>query len=269
LDDRRDSEARILPLYDGRFMVLADATMTVYSGNLSIEKQKIMQPHGTAELWGVQSVAQGHELFLRHESKPRTEVTYSWLSSDSLATNHEQPGYQDRDFSPGGLVNASDKAVFTLSKSGLRMITRGQEVKNVCDDQLCRQDGAITVLSSRHVGISTRTGIGIVDIEAGLVWSKRVEPPSDPKAFEFGEIRSCTAGTRFATWAIAAKKGLFDGVTIKNSPTLLVYDLRSSGDRPLTIPIRPASGNWDYVLSPNGTKVAVFDGAMLRIYDLN
>jgi hypothetical protein len=267
MNDRRDSEARILPLYDGRFLVFADKALTVYDSNLSLQKQRILQPRGTGDLWSAQSVAQGHELFLRHESN--SEVTYSWLNSDSLATNHEQPGYQDRDFSAKGLVNASDNAVFTLTGSSLRMITQNREVKTICDDQLCRGDGVITVLSSSYVGISTRAGIGIVNTEAGLVWSKRVESPSDPKGFDFGEIRSSASGMRFVTWAAAVKKGIFDGVKITDSPILIVYDKSNIQDRPLNISIRPASGNWDYALSPSGKKLAIFDGAKIRIYLLD
>jgi hypothetical protein len=240
--------------------------MTIYDSNFNLEKERVLQ-RGAGDLWSVQGVAQGHELFLRHESN--SEVTYSWLNSDSLATNHEQPGYQNRDFSAKALVNASEKAVFTLTGSSLRMITQNREVKTICDDQLCRGDGAITVLSSSYVGVSTRAGIGIVNTEAGLVWSKRVESPNDPKVFEFGEIRASASGTRFATWAIAAKNGTFDGVKIKNSPILIVYDKGNVQDRPLNISIRPASGNWDYALSPKGTKLAIFDGAMIRIYSLD
>jgi hypothetical protein len=266
MNDRRDSEARILPLYDGRFLVFANSTMTVFNGSLGVEKEKVLQS-GTGDMWSVQSVGNGHEIFLRHEAN--FEVTYSWLSSDSLATNHEQPGYQDRDFSAKGLVNASDKAVFTLSGSGLRMITQNGEMKTICDDQLCRGDGAVAVLASRYVGISTRAGLGIVDTEAGLVWSKRVVPSGDPRLFQFGEIRSSTEGTGFAAWVAADKKSFFDGVAIADSPKLLVYDRSHTESAPATIPMNPASGDWDYSLSPNGTKLAIFDGARVRIYSLD
>src|SRR5271166_6207695 len=135
-NDLRDSEGRLIPLRDGRFLVLANGEMMLYASDFDLIKQQKLAPSGLTDLWSVQGVADGREIFLRHESSSDLRVTYAWLASNTLEILHEMPGYQGHGFSVQGGVVASTDAVFAGSSSGVRMSSGDQESKMVCDDQL-------------------------------------------------------------------------------------------------------------------------------------
>ena len=79
-------------------------------------------------------------------------------------------------------------------------------------------------------------------------------------------MRGALSGTRFGLWLTGYKKSFFDGVKVsKWPPTILVYDTDGRKD-PYVIRTTPIDGQLDLALSPNGTKVAVFDGAKVLIY---
>jgi hypothetical protein len=269
MDDLFDSEARLIPLHNSRFLVFANGVITEYGPNLELLKQKKLEPSASTDLWSAQSVSGGKAIVLRHESTSG-QVTYSWLMSDSLEEKFAIRVYQGRDFSAGQGVYADENSVYTRSRTGIRMIDRDQSVRTICDDPLCREDGRLRVLSSHHVGWSGRSGIGIVDTErGGLAWSKTAQPQYPRNKFQFGEMRSAMSGTKFAAWVAATgKKAFFDGVEIGSTPTILVYDFARSKDDPVVIRMNPVEGLWDSALSPNGTKLALFDGSSLQIFSL-
>jgi hypothetical protein len=266
--DLRDSEARLFPLYDGHFLVFANGTISLYAGNLELQKQKKLEPTSPADFWSAQTVDDGKEIFLRHESRSKQRVTYSWLASDTLEVDYQLPPYpwvyMYHGFPMQGVVFASKDAVFASVDSGIGMIGRDQRFKTICDDPLCR--GSFRVMSSRHIGVSGKDGLGIVDMDHGLEWSRSVQALSDHGVFDFGEIRSDSSGTRLAVWVIATKKRSFDGVALKNLATLLVYNRSDPKGHPQAIPIKPIEGQWDYAFSPSGEKLVLFDGAKLRVY---
>jgi len=273
-DELRDSEARLIPLQDGRFLVMAHGMMMLYAFNLDLVKQLELKPFKATDLWAVQTVAGGKQIFLRHESQADLQVTYSWLASDTLRVLQEMPGYQDEDFDIQRNVTAGEDAVFGFSRSGIQMIAPGFRVKTICNHRLCNEDiGTFQVISSRYLAVSGKKGIGVVDIERGLAWSKTIgpeydSPKYDPYMFQFGETVSDLSGTRLAVWVTSSPKGIFDGVKIKNSPTVLVYDVVGLVRRSV-ISIKEEYGQWDVALSPDGAKLAVFDGVRLKIYALD
>lgn len=263
-NDLRESEARLVPLSDGRFLAFANGVMRLYGDNLDLLKEQKLEPDGPGGMWSAQSVAEGHQIFLRHESMRPPRATYFWLDSATLQVEYTSPGYHDRDFLVQAGVVAGEKSVFTLSQSGIRMIDRDHGVKTICADQLCRGDGLLRALSSRHIGLSGKNGIGIVDLDHGLIWSKSIG--DDSKHFQFSEMQCAMSGKRFAFWITGAKKALFDGVKINEwPPTILVYE-RDSSKTPLVIRTTPVEGQLDFALSPGGTKLAVFDGAKVQVY---
>jgi len=270
-DELRDSEARLIPLQDGRFLVMANGRMMLYESNLELVKELELSPFTSTDLWAVQTVAEGKQIFLRHESQTDLHVTYSWLASDTLRVLREMPGYQAKNFDVLRNVTAGEQGVFTFSDSGIRMIAPGPSIKTICDDRLCDTDGEnFQVISSRYLAISGKKGIGIVDIGRGLAWSKTVgpeydSPKYDPHMFQFGETVSNLSGSRLAVWVTSEPKGIFDGVKINSSPTLFVYDVL--GLRRLSlVSIKSVNGQWDVAFSPDGAKLAVYDGAKLKIY---
>jgi hypothetical protein len=271
MDEHVDSEARLIPLHDGRFLVFANGIITLYGPNLELLKQKQLEPLPSTDFWSAQSVADGREIFLRRESISKRLVTYSWLASDTLEAIYQLPSYPwqytYRGFPMQDAVRASENAIFGRG-SGIQMIDRDQRVKTICEDPLCKESGALHVLSSRYIGWSGRTGIGIVDAErGGFSWAKLMQPQYRSQAFQFGEMRSAMSGTKFALWVTANKKVFFDEVEIKPI-TFLVYDLAKPNNHPAAIRMKGVRPDWDFSLSPNGTKLALFDGAKVQIYSL-
>jgi hypothetical protein len=265
MDDLVDSEARMLPLKEGRFLVFANGTIKLYSPARELLKERRMES-ASIDFWSAQGVVGGEWIFMRHASTS-SGVTYSWLTPDTLETKYQVPRYEGRNYWIGGVVANQDSA-FERSRAGILMIDREQRVKSVCDEPLCRESGSFYVLSSHYLGWSGMTGIGIVDVErGGLVWSKSVEPQYRRNAFEFGEVNSAVSGTKFAMWVVANSKAFFDGVEIKQV-TILVYDLANLKDRPLAFHLKPIRGDWTLALSPNGTKLAFFDGVRVQIHPI-
>jgi hypothetical protein len=268
-NDLRESEARLIPLYDGRFLAFANGAMTLYTASLNPLKQQKLEPFGSSDMWAAQAVSEGHGIFLRHESTPPPRVTYWWLDSENLEVRSTTPGYRDRDFLVQAGVTAGEKSVFTLFPSGIRMIDRDHQIKTICDAQLCRDADGLRVLSSQYIAVKADSGIGVVDTHQGLAWSKSVQSRYAPRTFQFGSIRSAMSGTRFAVWVTGGRNKFFDGVKIGAwPPALLVYDVASPKD-PLVVPSRPVDGQLDFALSPSGTRLAVFDGARVLIYQLD
>jgi hypothetical protein len=266
-NDLYDSEARLIPLYDGRFLVFTNATIALYGPNLELLKQKKLEP--SSGLWSAQGVAEGRGIFLRHESTS-AQVTYFWLNSDTLEVKYQMPGYQSSDFPARQAVDAGENAVFAVSRTGILMIDHDQRVKTICDDQLCREDGLLQVFTSHYIGWSGRSGIGIIDTERGrLVWSRAAQPQYHHGQFQFGGMRSAMSGTKFALWVEASNKAIFDGVEIRPAPIMLLYDVATPNDRPIVIQVRPVRPDWGFALSPHGRKLALFDGAKVQIYSLD
>ena len=272
MDGMVDSEARLIPLYGGLFLVFANGTITLYGPKLDLLKQKKLEPAASSDSWSVQSTDNGKGIFVRHESLSKRLVTYSWLDSDTLEVEYQLPPYPwqytYRGFPMQGAVRASGSAVFGGLGSGIQMIDRDQRVKTICGDPLCQETGALHVLSSRYMGWSGRSGIGMIDIEqGGLTWSKSAAPQYRHNVFEFSEMQSAMSGTKFAMWVVANRKASFDEVEIK-PVTILVYDFARLEDSPAVIRMKSVRSDWDFALSPNGTKLALFDGATVQIYSL-
>jgi hypothetical protein len=261
----RDSEARLVPLSGDRFLILANGTIMIYDRNLNLINQEKLEPPSSTGPWSVQTVAGGTQIFLRHE--PGLPVTYEWRASDTLQVLRKTPGYHDRQFHPQALVDAGENAVFTGGRSGIEMITPDQQMKIICDDPFCRDDGGLHVFSSRYIAFAGRRGIGVIDPDHGLVWSKTIGPDRNPSDFQFGRVVSSISGTRFALWMTSYRKTLFDGVTVHHSPVLLIYD--ATNPKLLwSIPIN-RQGDWNIALSPDEKHVAIFNDANLTLYDLD
>jgi hypothetical protein len=266
-EDRRDSEARLVPLSGDRFLILANGAIMIYDHELNLINQEKLEPPSSTGPWSVQAVAGGAQIFLRHE--PGLPVTYEWRASDTLQVLRKTPGYRDRLFHPQAVVNAGENAVFTGGRSGIEMITPDQQMKIICDDSFCRGDGHVHVLASQYIVFSGRTGIGVIDIDHGLVWSKTIGPNRNLNRapFQFGGIVSSISGTRFGFWMTSYRKTLFDGVKVHQSPVLLIYDA-TNPKLLCSIPMK-LYGDFNFALSPDEKHVAIFQGAKLTLYALD
>jgi len=263
-NDLFDSESRLIPLHDGRFLVFANGVMTTYGPNVELLIQKKLQP--STGMWSAQRVADGKGVFLRHQSTSG-QVTYFWLASDTLEERYQTPGYKSPEFGANEGLTAAGDSVLATSRSGIRAIDRDQKVRTICDDSLCRQDGLLQALSSPYVGWSTRNGIGIINAEqGGLVWSRTVPAPMHHENFQFGEIQSATSGTEFAVWATAIREARFDGIKVGSQPTILVYDAARLKEEPTAFRLKPRRPDWGLALSPSGGKLALFDGETVQVF---
>jgi hypothetical protein len=268
--DLRDSESRLIPLSNGRFLVFASRAMMLYVSGLELIKQEKLDPSTSADLWSAQSVAGGHEIFLRHQSSSDQQTTYYWLASDTLLPLSQMPGFRGANFSVVAI--AGDDSVLTslgFSKpgitTGLGRIGLDGSTKIICSDQLCREDGMAAVVSPRRIAISGMRGIGVVDPEQGLLWSKQIPSKSNANDFQFGQIRTAMSANEFAVWITAYHKTLFDGVQVNSHPTLFLYDA-TNPKLLFTVPVKQKSGDFDFALSPDGSQLAIFDGAGIRLY---
>lgn len=263
--DLRDSEARLVPLQGDRFLILANGTVMIYDHDLNLINKETLEPSSSTGPWSVQAVAGGAQVFLRHEPGPA--VTYEWRASDTLQLLRKTPGYRDPHFHPQALVSAGENAVFTGSNSGINMITPDQQLKTICEDKVCRGNGQLQVLASRFIVFSGRTGIGVIDIAHGLVWSKTIGANLNPNDVQFGDIVSSISGTRFGVWMSAYRKTSFDGVIVHKSPVLLIYD--ATNPKLLwSMPIRGA-GDFNIALSPDEKHIAIFNGTKLTLYAID
>lgn len=265
-DDLIDSEARLVPLGNGNFVVLTNGVLRLYGPNVDLLREKKLQPASLNDFWSVQALSSGESIFLRHASTS-SGVEYLWASADTLEVEHTVTGYQGRDYSIGGAIADKD-AAFERSRIGIRMIDRDRRFKVICDDPLCRESGAFKMLPSRSLGWSGMSGIGIIDtVRGGLVWSKLVAPQDRSKAFEFGRMRSAMSGTNFAVWVSANRRALFDEVEM-SALTILVYDIANLKSRPSVFRMKTVKSDWDFDLSPDGTRLAFFNGASVEIFSL-
>ena len=266
--DLLDSESRLIPLSNGRFLVFANRTMMLYGIDLKLIAQKKLESSTSADLWSAQSVAEGREIFLRHQSSSDQQTTYYWLASDTLLPLSQMPGFRGGNFSVAAIAG-EDFVLAALGFSGPGMTTGIGKIgldgstKLICSDQFCREAGG-TVVSSQRIAISGRHGIGVVDPEQGLLWSKRIPSTSNANDFQFG-IQSAMSGNVFAVWVRAYRGAMFDGVKMGSSPTLLVYDV-TSPKLLRAIPMDHQRGDFDFALSPDGSEVVIFDGAAMRLY---
>lgn len=271
-NDLLDSENRLIPLSGGRFVVFAKHTMMLYADDLGLLRQERLDPSTPGNLWSAQSVAAGHKMFLRHQSALEQQTTYSWLNSDTLRPLAQMSGFRGKNFSRP--VTAGDDFVLTVLNfsehgrtTGIGKIGHDGSSKIICSNEICREDST-WVVSSCCIAISGRQGIGVVDAEKGLLWSKQIPSTANANNFQFGKIEMAMSGIKFAVWITAYKKTLFDGVEVGNSPTLFLYNT-TSPNLALAIPIDRQTEDFDFALSPDGRELAVFDGTRIKLYAVN
>lgn len=262
--DLSDSEARLIPLSNGRFVVFADGAMKLYGSDLVLIKEKPLLRQPSTDRCSVQSVAHGQKIFLRCESMSNQQTRYYWLTSDTLQLLSQMPGPQGRDFSVYAV--AGDDFVLPAGERLTKTELDGSS-KVICSDRLCEEDHTEAVISLRYIVISGRRGIGVLDAERGLLWSKRIPPQANPSDFQFGDIRPALSEEEFAVWITSYHETLFDGVRVSSTPMLFVYDA-STGKLSFTAPIEQKGGSFAFDMSPNARHLVIFNGRSLRLYGI-
>jgi hypothetical protein len=267
--DLIDSESRLIPLDQGSIAVMADRKITVYDERRQQVKERKLEASHAGDLWSIQSVANGKELFLRHQSSEDKRTTYLWLDSTSLSEVATMPGPMGKSFSVP--VTPGENFVLTYSEylspgvtSGIIKLNLDGSTATICSEQLCREDHVLAY-SSPFLVISGRRGIAAIDLNRGLRWQGQIPPTSNPNQFQFGNVRTSMSGSTFALWITSTRDSSFDGVPICKNPKVFVYDTES-GKLLATLLINPKSGDFDFALSPGGSQLMIFDGSAIRLY---
>ncbi len=262
-----DSESRLFPLTSGRFLAVASRTMLLYDENSKLLNQKRLEPSGSGDLWSVQVVDDGRKIFLRHQSAVKQQTSYQWLDGDALRPFAEMPGPSGLNFS--AVVRAGNNFILTalpLPSRGITEVNLDGSTKLTCSEPICRDDHAEAV-SSKSVIISGRRGIGVVDLDRGLLWSRENPVAPSLNEFQFGDISTASSADMFSVWITSTGKRKFDGVSVSQIPTIFVYRV-GTGKLVFTIPLKAKSGHFDFALSPDGRSLAVFDGAAASVYSI-
>jgi hypothetical protein len=263
MDDRFDSEARLIPLNRGRFLVQANGIIAVYNQNVELLKQRNLEPFSASDVWAAQPSPRGEGIVLRRASQSGP-VAYYWLAADTLETTSHvsRPNGHSSD-----AAVADAHALYERTQDGLLMVDLSEHQTLICHDPLCRENGLLEALSAHYLGWSARRGIGVIDPVRGLVWSRSVQP-KDHESFQFGNMKTALSGTRFGLWLASDRKASFDAVQIKGI-NIMIYDVADLNRRPWALRMKPTQSTWDFALSPRGAKLAVFDGSHLQIYSLD
>jgi hypothetical protein len=261
-----ESESRIASLRNGEFLVVASGTLMLYSDSLRPIGEQKLEPNGRLDMWGVKGLAGGRAIFLRHERLRDPSFTYQWIDADTFQPLEVMTVPVIR----GRGMSALEDGVFTVCGKSICLLRPSVPEKLICKDPLCRDSGANAVITQRLVGLSSRGGIGVLDVEQGMVWSDVVGPEDNYHGLSFGAITPSLSGNRFAVWVSADRKHPFNFVQVNKGPdaTLLVFNTLESR-HVFAAAIRPKGFDWTFALSPDGTKLATFDGVALTVYTVD
>ncbi|HVC45969.1 MAG TPA: hypothetical protein VND90_01865 [Terracidiphilus sp.] len=263
-----ESEARIVALRNGEFVVIADGVLMLYSDNLRLIGKHKLEPFGPRDMWGISRVAAGREIFLRHEILSTRMIRYQWLDADTFKPLVEMTG----DIMWGRGMNAVADGVLDGGGRGVYLRRPLMPEEMVCDAPFCRvpASGFDTVITSQLIGLIRSNGIGVLDVGHGLSWSDVVDPENNHYHLQFGEISPSLSGNRFAVWITAGRRYVFNSVELLKgpNPNVLVFDTLKRKHIFATT-IRSQTFEWTFALSPDGTKLATFDGVTIALYRID
>lgn len=253
--DLLDSEARIYPVKDDKFVVCAGDKLTLYSLDYKVLHEMAVPTKGWQDRWSVQVLPGGDQIFLRRELGGKVE--YSWLDVDSFRVIHTEPGIRTPNFDVRGGVLASEHFVFAdkiysaTDTSHAEAYPPGDCPRGVSDLTL----GQDQLLKYGDCGFNVFKG-------TAKLWGRG---SNDPKRIAHGFAERNLSGTRFLLNYVGDRRSVIDGVAISEDGTFLVYDVIA---QKLVFSLSNQKLSWDNTaaLSPDGTKLAVLNGASVRIF---
>ena len=263
-NDQRDSESRIIPLAHDSFVVIAQDELLLYGvdGKVIAHEQLASRDF----IYGVQPVGNGEGIFVRTEALASPKVKYEWRSAQDLREQREMPGYQNNDFDVRGGVVAGDEFVLIPSGSGLRLAGHDGAQELLCQSDLCLGDNAVRPITAEFVAICGAKGVGVGSTNKNLIWSHVVKQPRT--RIQCGNIQPALQGGTFAIWASSARPLSLGASHLEDRPTVIVYRT-ATGEIIRSIPFQPRSGDFNFALSPEGKRLALFDGEDIFVYSLN
>jgi hypothetical protein len=257
-----DTEGRILPVSNGRFIVHANGGLQLYSSDFRPSQSHELPTDGGYS--SVKVLTGGERLFLRHESP--MGIYYSWLNVDDFQSLRSEPAPQrSLDFDPRNGVLPFDDGFYTVVGKSLQAIPAITGPTIVCEPSLCRNNAftlRASILDQQRVALLGSEGVAVYTHEAHPIWSKIGTGVRN--GFDVTESLN---GHRVAVRTFGEEKnGTFEGHPLAEGPNYFIYE----SDRPdLLFFVRPPR-EWEAgdALSPDGTKFAVLSGTQLQIYEV-
>jgi hypothetical protein len=182
-----DSENRLIPLQGGHFLVVVGTGMLLYDSSFRLLKEFHFTSSNSHDLWAVQSVDSGRQIFLRQESARDAHATFSWLDAESLQIVKQMPAHGDFDLRTG--VVAGRDFILAKTEIGIQLVR--PSTQKLLRDNETEKSFSYRLVGPDAIAIAGRTGISLIDINRGPVWAKTV---SKPQAFQFGDIHPAMLG---------------------------------------------------------------------------
>jgi hypothetical protein len=250
LNERWDTQARILPVRDG-FLVHAGDSLVLYSADQQ-EKAKVSLDDTSG--WAAAVAVLGRTVHLQRITEGDT-AEGRWLGSDTLKQLKTQ-----REVT--GIASASDHAVVTKLAHCVQLQEIGEPSRDLCCYDPCRL-GLPEFLSDTEILSAYRDGFIVLSDHGEKLWGREVAVSGN--RIIANQVMSLD-GNRFAIAVSSDHNIVFDQVQIaKRRPTVLVYD-RSSRTRIYVLALGSVAEPFEFALSPNGNTLAVLVGNTLRLY---
>jgi hypothetical protein len=165
--EEKESEARIFPLSDSRYVVMAGGTLYIYN----VSGNQLFQKKLDEGMWSMQPILGGNELVLRHEKAQgkfssdgiSRDVEYSWFNTHTMTV---QARLQDRRFdrSQTGMV-AFGKLLIYSDPGGLNSLNLENVDRLVCAEEYCKESVLSDVeTTSDGLAVASRMGVGVIPL---------------------------------------------------------------------------------------------------------
>jgi hypothetical protein len=251
VNEREDTEARILPVRDG-FLVHAGNSLTLYSVDQR-EKTKLSLDDTTS--WAAVVAVLGNTVHIQQHTG-NASVEGRWFAADTLKQLAAQKEV-------AGITSASDHAVVTELAHCVQLQAIGEPPRDLCCFDPCRL-GLPEFLSDKEILSVYRNGFVVLSDHGEKLWGREVAVSGNGIIADYGRSLD---GTRFAIALSSDHSIAFDQVQIsKGSRTIVVYD-RSSRSRVFVLPLGSVEPfSFAFAFSPNGDILAVLISDTLRLY---
>lgn len=255
--DSLDSEGRIVPIQNDRYIVHAAANLYLYSADFQLVNQFALTG-GPQNSWSVQVLPNGKVIFLWHESL--NHVEYEWRDAESFSLIRRGSGIPS-DIGPMTKAGALpfDNGFYVEIGRTLQPVPSNAAERIVCDAPQCKYlTYNAWLLEGGKAILAGGSGFVVFSANGQQYWSRETSGET-PSAW----VTRSLDGRRFALWMFG-KGGKFDGVRLSDDPTFFVYDVESKSS---LLTVRPP-GEWDFTfaLSSDGSRFAVFSGTKIQVY---
>jgi hypothetical protein len=250
VNERWDTQARILPVHDG-FMVHAGDQLILYSAD---QQEKAKFSLEATSSWAAVVAVLGHTVHLQRIAEGNA-AEGRWLASDSLKQLDTQKEI-------AGITSASDHAVVTNLAHCVQLQAVRELPRDLCCYDPCRL-GLPEFLSDNEILSAYPNGFTVLSDHGEKLWGREIAISGN--RIIANHVRSLD-GSRFGVALSSDRNIVFDQVQVaKGHSAVLVYD-RSSRTRVFVLQLGSVAEPFNFAFSPNGNILAVLLGDTLRLY---